>query len=165
MVVWFLMFRTFNAIEFKITAICLHLQILIIMADIDQLRKYCLSLPAVTEDVKWENDLVFSIGNKMFCVAGLKQPLQFSFKVPGEDFEEMVFNEGFKPAPYLARAKWVLATDPSKLHREEWERLIKQSYELVKNKLPKKTRLELKIKWRISKIQHWLNKKAKINSV
>ena len=29
---------------------------------IDQLRKYCLSLPAVTEDVKWENNLVFSVG-------------------------------------------------------------------------------------------------------
>ena len=115
------------------------------MADIDQLRKYCLSLPAVTEDVKWENDLVFSVGNKMFCAAGLRQPLQFSFKVADEDFEEMVLTEGFKPAPYLARAKWVLATSPSRLHAEEWKKYIKQSYELVKNKLPQKTRLELNI--------------------
>ena len=115
------------------------------MADIDQLRKYCLSLPAVTEDVKWENDLVFSVGNKMFCAAGLQQPLQFSFKVSAEDFEEMIITEGFKPAPYLARAKWVLATSPSRLHAEEWKKYIKQSYELVKNKLPKKTRLELNI--------------------
>lgn len=115
------------------------------MADIDQLRKYCLSLPAVTEDVKWENDLVFSVGNKMFCAAGLQQPLQFSFKVPDEDFEEMILAEGFKPAPYLARAKWVLATNPSRLHAGEWQRFIKQSYELVKNKLPQKTRLELNI--------------------
>ena len=139
------MFRTFNAIEFKITAICFHLQILIIMADIDQLRKYCLSLPAVTEDVKWENDLVFSVGSKMFCAAGLEQPLQFSFKVPDEDFEEMVLTEGFKPAPYLARAKWVLVTNPSRLHANEWKFFIKQSYELVKNKLTKKIRLELNI--------------------
>ena len=115
------------------------------MADIDQLRKYCLSLPAITEDVKWENDLVFSVGNKMFCAAGLQQPLQFSFKVPDEDFEEMILAEGFKPAPYLARAKWVLATNPSRLHAGEWQRFIKQSYELVKNKLPKKTKLELNI--------------------
>ena len=115
------------------------------MADIDQLRKYCLSLPAVTEDVKWENDLVFSVGNKMFCAAGLQQPLQFSFKVADEDFEEMVLTEGFKPAPYLARAKWVLATSSSRLRAGEWQRFIKQSYELVKNKLPKKTKLELNI--------------------
>ena len=49
------------------------------MAAIDKLRKYCLSLPAVTEDVKWENNLVFSVGGKMFCMAALEQPLHFSF--------------------------------------------------------------------------------------
>jgi predicted DNA-binding protein (MmcQ/YjbR family) len=116
-----------------------------IMAAIDQLRKYCLSLPAVTEDVKWENNLVFSVGDKMFCVAGLEQPLSFSFKVPDEDFEEISSRQGFKPAPYLARAKWVLATEPSRLHTNEWKQFIKTSYELVKNKLTKKTRTELKI--------------------
>ena len=115
------------------------------MADIDQFREYCLSLPAVTEDVKWENDLLFSVGNKMFCAAGLQQPLQFSFKVPDEDFEETILTDGFRPAPYLARAKWVLATSPVRLHAEEWKRFIKQSYDLVKSKLPKKTKMELGI--------------------
>ena len=113
--------------------------------NIDQLRTYCLSLPAVTEDVKWENDLVFSVGSKMFCAAGLESPLKFSFKVADQDFEELSIREGFKPAPYLARAKWVLAMEPSRLHTKEWKEFIKQSYELVKNKLPKKTRTELNI--------------------
>ena len=115
------------------------------MAAIDRLRKYCLSLPAVTEDVKWENNLVFSVGDKMFCIAGLEQPLSFSFKVPDEDFEEISSRQGFKPAPYLARAKWVLVTEPSRLHTNEWKQFIKTSYDLVKNKLTKKTRTELKI--------------------
>ena len=115
------------------------------MADIDQLRAYCLLLPALTEDIKWGNDLVFSIGNKMFCAAGLEQPLKFSFKVKDEDFEELSSREGFTPAPYLARAKWVLVTQPSRLKANEWKELIRGSYELVKNKLPKKIRTELNI--------------------
>ena len=115
------------------------------MPDIDQLRAYCLSLPAVTEDVKWENDLVFSVGNKMFCASGLEQPLKFSFKVRDEDFEELSSRDGFKPAPYLARTKWVLVTKSSQLHSHEWKKLVKQSYDLVKNKLPRKIRDELNI--------------------
>jgi predicted DNA-binding protein (MmcQ/YjbR family) len=113
--------------------------------NIDQLRAYCLSLPAVTEDIKWENDLVFSVGSKMFCAAGLETPLKFSFKVVDEDFEELSSREGFKPAPYLARAKWVLAIEPSRLHADEWKEFIRQSYELVKKKLPKKLRREMNI--------------------
>jgi len=81
----------------------------------------------------------------MFCAAGLEAPLNFSFKVADEDFEELSNRTGFKPAPYLARAKWVLAMEPSRLHAKEWKDFIKSSYELVKNKLPKKLRVELGI--------------------
>jgi predicted DNA-binding protein (MmcQ/YjbR family) len=110
--------------------------------DIDQLRSYCLSLPAVTEDIKWGNDLVFSVGERMFCIAGLETPLKFSFKVRDEEFEEMSNQEGFVPAPYMARAKWVFVTQ-SKLTKKEYEHYIGQSYELVKAKLTKKVRTEL----------------------
>ncbi len=112
---------------------------------IEELQALCLKLPAVTEDVKWDNDLVFSVGGKMFCVAALEPPFKCSFKVRDEEFEEMSNREGFMPAPYLARAKWVLVTDPKQLHKEEWEKHIKQSYELVKAKLTKKERKELGI--------------------
>ena len=37
--------------------------------NIETLRKICSSLPAVTEDIKWGNDLVFTVGDKMFSVA------------------------------------------------------------------------------------------------
>ena len=111
--------------------------------DIDQLRDICLSLPAVTEDVKWDNDLCFCIVNKMFCVASLDPPFKVSFKVQDEEFEELSNTEGFVPAPYMARAKWVLVTDPGKLSNKEWEKYVKQSYELVKAKIPKKSLKEL----------------------
>jgi predicted DNA-binding protein (MmcQ/YjbR family) len=113
--------------------------------EIDTLRKFCLSLTAVTEDVKWGNDLVFSVGEKMFCAASLQPPFKYSFKVRDEEFEELSNTDGFLPAPYLARAKWILVTNPSKLNKKDWERYIRQSYELVKMKLTKKVREQLGI--------------------
>lgn len=79
--------------------------------NIEFLRKFCLSLPAATEDIKWGADLCFSVGGKMFCVTSIDGPLKISFKVPDEDFEELAAQEGFIPAPYMARNKWVLLTD------------------------------------------------------
>src|ERR1043165_2401991 len=101
--------------------------------NIETLRKICSSLPAVTEDVKWGNNLVFSVGDKMFCVASLQPPFTSSFKVPDDEFEELSNKDGFAPAPYMARAKWVLVTDPSKMNKKEWEQYIKGSYDLIKN--------------------------------
>ena len=109
------------------------------------LRKICSSLRAVTEDVKWGNDLVFSVGDKMFCAASLEPPFSCSFKVPDDEFDEISNRNGFTPAPYMARAKWVLVTDPSKLNKKDWERFLKQSYELIKIKLTKKLREKLGI--------------------
>ena len=113
--------------------------------DVDFLRSICLSLPAVTEDIKWGNDLVFSVGEKMFCVAALDAPFRCSFKVSDEEFEELSSTDGFMPAPYMARAKWVLVTKSSKLNKKDWERYVKQSYELIKKKLTKKLKEQLGI--------------------
>ena len=112
--------------------------------DVDIIRKICLSLPAVTEDIKWEN-LVFSVGERMFCMMALEQPFRCSFKVTDEEFEQLSTTDGFMAAPYLIRAKWVSVINPSKLQKKEWERSIKQSYALVKQKLTKKTREQLGI--------------------
>lgn len=111
--------------------------------DIETLRNFCQSLPAATEDIKWDNDLCFSVGGKMFLVIGLEPPHRFSFKVPDEEFEERSTREGFMPAPYMARAKWVSTESPSRLKKKESEQFIRQSYELVKAKLTKKVKADL----------------------
>ncbi|MGZ5286717.1 MAG: MmcQ/YjbR family DNA-binding protein [Flavisolibacter sp.] len=113
--------------------------------DIESLQKVCLELPAVTEDIKWDHDLVFSVGAKMFCVVSLDPPFKCSFKVPDDDYEELSQQPGFMPAPYMARAKWVLVSNVSTLKNQEWKDYIQKSYELVKAKLTKKTRGELGI--------------------
>ncbi|ESU26262.1 hypothetical protein FLJC2902T_27420 [Flavobacterium limnosediminis JC2902] len=114
--------------------------------NIEDLQRLCKSLPHVTEDIKWGNDLCFCIGGKMFCVVGLNQsPTSASFKVLDEEFDELSTREGFKPAPYVARYKWVLAEDINTLSAKEWNHYVSQSYTLVKNKLASKTKKELNL--------------------
>ena len=113
--------------------------------DIEILRSVCLSFPAVTEEVKWGNDLCFCVGEKMFCVTSLEPPHTFSFKVTDSEFDELSETEGFKPAPYLARAKWVLVTDSSKLSKKDLNNYLQQSYDLIKAKISKKQRKDLGI--------------------
>lgn len=106
---------------------------------IEDLQNICKKLPYATEDVKWENHLCFCIGKKMFLILGLDNfPVNASFKVTGEEFEEMSARSGFKPAEYLARYKWIGVTDINLMGRKEWIHYIHQSYCLVKNKLPNK---------------------------
>ena len=77
------------------------------MMALDAVRAFCRALPGATEDVKWGNDLVFSVGGKMFAVVCLEPPHQISFKCAPEAFAELIEREGIIPAPYLARAMWV----------------------------------------------------------
>jgi predicted DNA-binding protein (MmcQ/YjbR family) len=113
--------------------------------NIEEIQSVCREWPGVTEDVKWGADLVFSVGNKMFCVVGLEQsPVTASFKVTDEEFDEMSTRPGFKPAPYVAKHKWVWIEDINKMKKSDWKKYLKQSYDLVKAKLPGKIRNSLK---------------------
>lgn len=113
--------------------------------DIETLRKICLTFPGVTEDIKWEHDLCFCVAGKMFCVTSLEPPHTFSFKVSDAEFEELAGSEGFQPAPYLARAKWVLCTDSKKLTKQDLKNYLRQSYDIIKAKIPKTQRKKLGI--------------------
>jgi predicted DNA-binding protein (MmcQ/YjbR family) len=114
--------------------------------NIEEIQSFCNSLPGVTEDVKWGHDLVFSITAKMFCVVALSgTPTTASFKVPDEEFDEISNREGFKPAPYMARHKWVYIDDIGKIKKAEWKKFLRQSYDLVSQKLPAKTKKQFGI--------------------
>jgi predicted DNA-binding protein (MmcQ/YjbR family) len=106
---------------------------------LEELRNICLQLDDVTEDIKWGHDLCFSIGGKMFLVASADElPASASFKVADEDFDELSERKGFKPAPYMARHKWVWVEDINLVSKKEWKLFAERSYQLVKAKLPKK---------------------------
>jgi predicted DNA-binding protein (MmcQ/YjbR family) len=109
--------------------------------NIDWLRHICLSFPGATEQIQWGDDLLFKVGGKMFAVAPLEPAsVCLSFKASPENFVELTERAGIIPAPYLARAQWVALESRDVLTLEELARLLRESYELIAAKLPKKTR-------------------------
>ncbi len=111
----------------------------------DWTRRYCLSLPHVTEHVPWGADLVFKIGGKMFATVVLEPSDRcMSMKCSAESFAELVERPGIVPAPYLARANWVALESVDAMPRLELEQLLRDAYEMVLAKLPKKAQAELR---------------------
>lgn len=114
--------------------------------NIEQLRKFCLSLPGATEDIKWGADLCFSVGAKMFCVTGADTSSSgMSFKCTPEKFDELIEREGIDPAAYVGRYKWVHVADLDAVTPTELKELIKTSYQLVFDKLPPKIKKSIKV--------------------
>jgi len=95
--------------------------------------------------VQWGNDLVFKIAGKMFAVMALEGPVKYimSFKCTEEKFNELIEQEGMDPAPYMARNKWVAIERFDVLSDKELKSLLRNSYEMVLEKLPKKVRVQL----------------------
>lgn len=110
--------------------------------DIESVRKYCLSFPHVTEDVQWGSDLLFRIGNKIFAVVGLDAASDhaMSFKCTPEMFADLTERDGIVPAPYVARYHWVALQSFDAISERELKPLLKNAYEMVRDKLPKKLR-------------------------
>ncbi len=114
--------------------------------NIENLQQICEQLNGVTQDIKWENHLCFNIGGKMFLLTSPDSiPHSASFKVTDDDFYELCNKEGFIPAPYLARYKWIHLDDINRLSRKDWEKFIRQSYELIYSKLPARTKKQIAI--------------------
>jgi len=111
--------------------------------DLDTLRGICLAHPGATEEVQWENHLLFKVGGKMFCITDLDDANNTTFKVPDDAYDELVTTDVFIPAPHLARAKWVKVADAKKLKLADWKNYVAQSYTLVRAKLTKKVQASL----------------------
>jgi predicted DNA-binding protein (MmcQ/YjbR family) len=109
--------------------------------NLDKIRDICISFPGATEGIKWEDHICFMVAEKMFCITG-----DFggaNFKVSDEDFEALTERSGIIPAPYMAHNKWVKVEQFSKLKDKEWEHYLRQSYDIIRAKLPKKKQKEL----------------------
>jgi predicted DNA-binding protein (MmcQ/YjbR family) len=106
---------------------------------IDQVRKLCLSFPGATEQIQWGSDLLFKVGGKMFAVTTLEPAkVWLCLKATPESFAELTERQGVIPAPYLARAKWVALETREAVSIPELEQLLRESYEMVRAKLPRK---------------------------
>ncbi len=103
--------------------------------DIETIRNICMALPNVTEAIKWGNDLCFMVHGKMFCVVPVEGVFTVALKVTEDEFGELCNLPGIRPAPYVAKYKWVLVEDTTIFNRQKWEQYIAQSHGLVLAKL------------------------------
>jgi predicted DNA-binding protein (MmcQ/YjbR family) len=110
------------------------------MPDIEWIRKLCLSFPDTTENIQWEDALCFKVRGKLFTIVTLSQGnlAPVCLKCTPERFEELLEIEGASPAPYVGRYKWILLESCNVLPSDELKALIRQSYDLVVAKSPKK---------------------------
>jgi len=106
------------------------------------LEKAALALPGAELSIKWGDDRCYTIGGKMFAATdGASSNL--SMKMTDIAFETLTEAGRGRPAPYMARAKWVMFDDVSKLDDAEVADWLKTAHKLVAEKLTRKQRAEL----------------------
>jgi predicted DNA-binding protein (MmcQ/YjbR family) len=110
-----------------------------------QIDRFCATLPAATRTVQWEGVIVFKVGGKMFCLIAPEDHSigRLSFKSAPEHYEALSGSPGFRPAPYLARAKWLSVDDPRALSDAEMKAYLKRAHGVIAAALPKKRQREL----------------------
>ena len=111
--------------------------------NLEELREYCLSLPHVTEDMPFGEDiLVFRICNRIFVLTSLESvPLRVSLKCDPERAIELreEFPNKIVAGYHLNKKHWntvLLEGLPLALIKE----MIQHSYDQVLAKVPKKER-------------------------
>ena len=111
--------------------------------NLEELREYCLSLPHVTEDMPFGEDiLVFRICNRIFVLTSLESvPLRVSLKCDPERAIELreQYPDKIIAGYHLNKKHWntvLLEGLPPALIKE----MIQHSYDQVLAKVPKKER-------------------------
>lgn len=106
-----------------------------------QFEAFCLSLPGATVEVLWGADNVYKVAGKMFAVRGPEATA--SFKANDIAFEMLVETGAARPAPYLARAKWVFLDDFAAMPDADLRAYLGAAHALVAAKLSRKARLAI----------------------
>lgn len=114
--------------------------------DIEQLREYCLSKPAVTEDFPFGPDtLVFKVGAKMFLLTNLETfPTTFNAKCDPERAVELRAEyPAIAPGWHMNKKHWNTIELDGSLRADMVRELIDHSFDLVVAGLTRKKRREL----------------------
>ena len=102
---------------------------------------FCRSLPGATCQIQWETDQVYKVGGKMFAVRGPTGTL--SFKVNDIAFEMLAETGAARPAPYMARAKWVFLDDLASMPDDDLTAYLREAHAIIAARLTRKLRTEL----------------------
>ena len=99
------------------------------------------ALPGATMDVQWGDDHIYKVGGKMFVMVGATGGV--SFKVSDIAYEVLTESGHARPAPYMARAKWVNLPRIDDWADAELADHIRSAHAIIVGKLTKKARAEL----------------------
>jgi predicted DNA-binding protein (MmcQ/YjbR family) len=113
--------------------------------DIETLREYCLQKKGVTESFPFGPDtLVFKVGEKMFLLTNIDNPVSFNAKCDPEraialreEHEEII------PGYHMSKVHWNTVSLRGRLSISLIKELIDHSYDLVYQSLPKKAKEEI----------------------
>ncbi len=109
----------------------------------DAIRDHCLSLPHVTEVVRWGGHLLLKVGGKMFVILDL-DGFSCSFRCTPDAYAELTEMQDIVPAGHnLWKHQWVTLETLSALPEREFRELLSESYHIVRATLPKKVRADL----------------------
>lgn len=114
--------------------------------NIESVREYCLSLPHATEDFPFdETTLAFRIGGRIFAMIDLERTEWFVLKCnPDMAIELREKYAEISPAWHMNKRHWNQINLFGYLSEELICSLIRHSYSLVFDKLPKAIRISLK---------------------
>ena len=114
--------------------------------NIESVREYCLSLPHATEDFPFdETTLAFRIGGRIFAMIDLERTEWFVLKCnPDMAIELREKYAEISPAWHMNKRHWNQINLFGYLSEELICSLIRHSYSLVLQKLPKAIRISLK---------------------
>lgn len=109
--------------------------------DIEELRRYCLSLSEETEEkfpfqqFKAAKDvLAFYIGGHIFCYFDINDLTHVTVKCQPEKVTELIEQYDFIDHPYNGNAKYWIGIDVMRADSNLIKELIKDSFDIVKKK-------------------------------
>lgn len=123
----------------------------------DSIREFCMELPLATEEIQWEEHLLFKIGGKMFCIMQLGGQ-RCSFKCTPERYAELVEVPDIEPSSHnMWKYNWVTLERLTALPDAEFRDCLEDSYGLVRASLTRKVQAELDA-GRQPKVKKWVPK-------
>lgn len=125
--------------------------------NIEEFRAFCLSLPGVHDDFPFgkatseydRNLLVFYVGQKWFCFVNA---VAFDFctvRCAEEEIPRLKARyEGVMPGWHMNKRHWISLRFESDIPGRELLELVRRSYELAREKLPSRQRMQLEAEYR-----------------
>jgi predicted DNA-binding protein (MmcQ/YjbR family) len=101
----------------------------------------CRMLPGVTMVVQWGDNDVYKVGGRIFAITGPAGGA--SIKVSDIAYEALTESGRARPAPYLARAKWVYFDHLAELDGPEMTDWLTSAHALIAAKLTRAARREI----------------------